>query len=311
MAILIGTRDGVFRATTVPVDEAKQVLDSGDSPRVRAFSEVDGVFAATKAGLYRSMDDGQTWENLGVPQEEVYSVVASSDGERFYAGTHPAHLYVSTDSGATWDELEGFQNLPSRDEWHTPRHRNEAHVRSLGVHPETPDRVIAGVEVGGVHISEDQGETWTERHDGVHDDVHHVFIGGPDEYIASCGDGLYQTRDAGQSWMRVDTNLEHRYFREAFAFDGQLYAAAARGPPGTWSGEDGADAVLLESANHGETFEQSSYPGGPAEVILAWTAIDGRVLADTNNGRLISRNEDGTWTDAGTVPAGIRSLVVC
>ena len=28
---------------------------------------------------------------------------------------------------------------------------------------ETPDRLIAGVEVGGVHISDDQGETWTER----------------------------------------------------------------------------------------------------------------------------------------------------
>ena len=54
------------------------------------------------------MDEGQTWEDLGVPQEEVYSIVASPDGERLYAGTHPAHLYVSTDSGETWDELEGF-----------------------------------------------------------------------------------------------------------------------------------------------------------------------------------------------------------
>lgn len=29
-------------------------------------------------------------------------------------------------------------------------------VRNFGVHPGTPDRVIAGVEVGGVHISEDR-----------------------------------------------------------------------------------------------------------------------------------------------------------
>jgi len=197
MAILIGTRDGVYHAATVHAEDAEQVLDSGDSPRVRTFPAVDGVFAATNTGLYRSMDDGQTWENLDVPQEEVYSVVASPDGERLYAGTHPAHLYVSTNSGETWDELEGFQELPSRDEWHTPRHRNEAHVRSLGVHPETPDRVIAGVEVGGVHLSDDQGETWTERRDGVHDDVHHVIVLGANEYIASCGDGLYRTRDAG------------------------------------------------------------------------------------------------------------------
>jgi len=219
MAVLIGTRDGIYRTATVPVEGAEQVLDSGDVPRVRTFPAVDGVFAATKTGLYRSMDEGQTWKDLGVPQEEVYSVVASPDGERLYAGTHPAHLYVSTDSGETWDELEGFQELPSRDEWHTPRHRNEAHVRSLGVHPETPDRVVAGVEVGGVHVSDDQGETWTERRDGVQDDVHHVLVLGADEFVASCGDGLYRTRDTGQSWTRLDTELDHRYFREAFELD--------------------------------------------------------------------------------------------
>ena len=308
MAVLIGTRDGVYRTETLPVEDADHVLDSGDTLRVRTFPAMNGVFAASKSGLYRSVDEGQTWENLGVPQEEVYSVVASSDGERLYAGTHPAHLYVSTDDGETWEELDGFQDLPSRDQWYTPRHRNEAHVRSLGVHPETPNRVIAGVEVGGVHVSEDRGETWTERRDGVHDDIHHVLILGPDEYVASTGDGLYRTRDAGQSWTRLDTDLDHRYFREAFALDGRLYAAAARSSPGTWSGENGADAILVESTDTGDTFETVSYPSKPEEVILAWTAVDGSVLAGTNDGRLIRRGSDGTWTDAGQVPADIRSL---
>ncbi len=310
MAVLIGTRDGVYCTASLPIEDADQVLDSGDTPRIHTFPAVDGVFAATESGLYRSLDKGQTWVNLGVPQDEVYSVVASTDGERLYAGTHPAYLYVSTGDGETWDELEGFQDLPSRDQWHTPRHRDEAHVRSLGVHSETPDRVIAGVEVGGVHISDDQGETWTERRDGVHDDIHHVLILGSDEYVASTGDGLYRTREVGQSWTRLDTELDRRYFREAFALDGRLYAAAARSSPGTWSGENGADAILVESADTGETFETISYPGKPEEVVLAWTSVGGDVLAGTNDGRLIKRESDGTWTDAGRVPAGVRSLVV-
>lgn len=310
MVVLIGTRDGVYRTAAVPIADADRVLASGDTPRVRTFPAVDGVFAATKSGLYRSMDEGKTWEDLGVPQEEVYSVVASSDGERLYAGTHPAHLYASTDGGDSWGELEGFQDLPSRDQWHTPRHRNEAHVRSLGIHPETPGRVIAGVEVGGVHVSEDRGETWTERRTGVHDDVHHVLIIGSDEYVASCGDGLYRTRDAGQSWTRLGTEFDHRYFREAFTFGGRLYAAAARSSPGTWSGENGADGILIESTDTGETFEPVSYPGEPDEVILAWTTLDGTVLAGTNDGHLISRDTNGVWTEAGQIPAGIRSLEV-
>ena len=168
--------------------------------------------------------------------------------------------------------------------------------------------MIAGIEVGGVHISEDEGETWTERRDGDHDDIHHVLVLGPDEYVASMGDGLYRTRDAGQSWTRLDTALDHRYFREAFALDDRLYAAAARSSPGTWRGENGADAILVESVDGGETLETVSYPGHPEEVVLAWTAVDGTVVAGTNDGRLISRDSDSAWSDVGQVPAGIRSL---
>ncbi len=305
MALLIGTRDGVFCSPDGALETTEQVLDAGDTLRVRTF---DGVaFAATRSGLYRSTD-GQSWTNLGVPREEVFSVVTSTDGERLYAGTHPAHLYVSTDDGQRWRELDGFQDLPSRDEWHTPRHRDEAHVRSLGTHPDAPDRVVAGVEVGGVHVSEDEGKTWSERHVGVHDDVHHVLVLDTEEYVASCGGGLYRTRDAGRSWTRLGENLDHRYFREAFAADERLYAAAARGPPGTWQGSRGADAALFESMDGGDSFETVPYPGAPEEFVLAWASHDGRLLAGTNDGRLLARESDG-WTTLGHVPAAVRSLI--
>ncbi len=323
MSLLAGTDDGVFRTSVETTNDAEQVLDAGRVMRIRQFDGLDGIFAASKTGLYRSRDGGDSWTNLGVPREEVYSVVASPDGDRLYAGTHPAHLYVSTDNGENWRELEGFQELPSREEWYTPRHRNEAHIRSLGVHSGAPERVIAGVEVGGVHVSDDEGETWSERKggarangesasssqaersDGVHDDIHHVLVQGPEEYVASTGSGLYRTADAGESWTRLDGDLDHRYFREARSHGGRLYTAAARSSPGTWSGENGADAALFES-DDGEAFEEVAYPGSPEEVILAWTAAEG-VMAGTNEGRVLRRADEG-WTSVGTLSAGIRSL---
>ena len=325
MTLLLGTDDGVFRSPDVRFDDATRVLDAGRVMRVRRFAQADGVFACSKTGLYRSTDGGETWADLGVPRTEVYSALVSPDGERLYAGTHPAHLYVSQDDGDTWRELEALQDLPSREEWYTPRHRDEAHVRSLGAHPDEPDRVVAGVEVGGVHVSEDRGETWTERRggisareasrgssraersDGVHDDVHHVLVRGPEEFVASTGDGLYRTRDAGRSWTRLDDDLSHRYFREAAAHDGRLYAAAARSSPGTWDGDSGADAALFVSEDDGESFAAVSYPGGPEEVVLAWTVADGRVVAGTNGGRVLLERDDG-WESTGQVPVGIRSL---
>lgn len=307
MALLLGTNDGVYRTSTVPFDDATQVADVGRVMRVRRFDGTDGVFACSKTGLYHSSDDGSTWTGLGVPREEVYSVLVSPDGERLYAGTHPAHLYVSDDSGDSWRELEGFQSLPSREEWYTPRHRNEAHIRSLGAHTDAPDRVVAGVEVGGVHVSEDRGTTWTERRTGVHNDVHHVFVRGPGEFVASCGNGLYRTDDAGRSWTRLDGALDHRYFREAMVHDGRLYAAAARGSPGTWSGESGADGGLFVSEDDGETFTSMPYPGQPQEVVLAWTVTEDGVVAGTNGGRVLVGDGDA-WETVGTVPSGIRSI---
>lgn len=304
--LLIGTNDGVYRAPIQELNDATHVLESERVLRIHQFDKA--VYAATRSGLFRSTDAGETWTNLDVPRREVYSVLRNPTGERLYAGTHPAHLYVSTKGGESWRELEGLQDLPSREEWRLPRHRNEAHVRSLGAHPDAPQRIVAGIEVGGVHISDDAGETWTERRDGVHDDIHHILVQGSEEYIASCGGGLYRTRDAGRSWTRLDADLEHTYFREAFTVGGRLYAAAARSSPPSWGGERGPDAALFESTDDGDTFESVSYPGKPQEFILAWTALDdGDVVAGTQGGYILRRRTEG-WTRIGSIPSGIRSL---
>jgi len=308
--LLIGTNKGLYRAPIDDIDQSNRVLETSAVMRIRRFGT--DHFAATRSGLFRSNDHGKTWHNLQVPQKEVFSVLRSPDGKRLYAGTHPAHLYLSTDKGQTWEELRGLQELPSRSSWHTPRHRNEAHVRSLGAHPTAPDRIIAGIEVGGVHVSEDSGKTWTERRDGLHDDVHHVLLLSADEYIASTGNGLYRTQDAGRSWTRLGSNLNHSYFREAFAAGGRIYAAAARSAPPTWGGNKGADAALFESDDRGDTFHPVSYPGQPQDLVLAWTAIDKEsedVLAGTRNGNILKRTKE-KWTKIGTVPAAIRSLSI-
>ena len=146
----------------------------------------------------------------------------------------------------------------------------------------------------------------------MHNDVHHLLICGADTYIASCGGGLYRTRDAGQSWTRLDNDLDHTYFREAFAAGGRLYAAAARSSPPSWGGEDGADAALFESTDDGDTFEQVSYPGEPEEFVLAWTALDegdGDVLAGTRGGHVL-RRADREWTNVGSLSATIPALSV-
>lgn len=305
MALFIGSVDGVWRVADGETD-GDRMLAAGAGPvivwRVKA---VDGdVYAATDAGLFRSSDGGLTWENLDVPTDPVFSVAVSPD-DRLYAGTHPPRVYASNGQG--WTECEALQDQPSRSDWDSPVHE-EGQVRHLDVPTTTPERVVAGVERGGVHVSDRSGETWKERREGVWDDIHHLHRVGATTYYASAGTGLYRTDDTGRSWTRLDNSLDRSYFREACVHEGTLYAAATMGPSTTWRGPDGAEGALFESDDRGETLRSVPYSGEGTEAVLAWASDGSRVFAGTDRGRVLVR-QGGEWHQWASVPAGIRSLV--
>lgn len=81
MSLLIATRNGVYRAEKTPFEEPNHVLNCGQTPRIRTFSQADG---------------GE-WRDLGGPTEEVWEVLYH-DGA-LYAGTYPAAICRSTDDG--------------------------------------------------------------------------------------------------------------------------------------------------------------------------------------------------------------------
>src|SRR4051794_10921500 len=68
-----------------------------------AIDPIRGVIfaGAHKGGVWASEDHGQTWDrrDTGMETDNVYGLncVWAGDELRIYAGTEPAHLYVSTD----------------------------------------------------------------------------------------------------------------------------------------------------------------------------------------------------------------------
>ena len=315
--LLAGSDDGLYRIDGVtgdPDPTVEKTLDAGPVQRVRRFDGVPGVFAATRSGLFHSPAGGD-WEDLGVPAEHVYAVGASPARDHLYAGTRPAAVYVADlgdlrdrngDAQALdWRELDGFQDLPSRDGWRLPRHENLAQVRDLHVHPERPDRVVAGVEVGGVHVSEDGGETWTERRDegevGLHDDVHELSLAGPEEFVAATGFGLFRSTDAGRSWTRLDEGFDQRYFRSLLVHDGAIYAGSALAHTSTWV-EDDAEPVLF-AFREDEGLQPVEHPR-PGETVTGLASVNGRLVASTHRGTLLA-SAGGTvqdWTVLARLP---------
>jgi hypothetical protein len=304
--LLAGSTDGVRRVTGLSGGDAatERVLASRQVMRLRTFESVPGAFAATTGGLYHTRN-GTDWTDLGVPADAVYSVGAADDGT-IYAGTRPARVYETSlaDDGTpgAWRECEAFRAAGERDDWGIDRHENIAQVRDVQVAAADPNRLVAGVEVGGVYVSDDRGETWNARRidgfDAPHtDDIHHVATTDGRSIVAATGSGLYRTTDAGRSWTRLDEGYRQSYFREALVHDGVVYAGGSPAPPSSWDDDPDHELFVAETDGALDPVESPR----PAEVAVGWTVHDGDPLAVTNHGTLLWRR-DG-WTVAGNVPA--------
>ncbi|WP_420406592.1 WD40/YVTN/BNR-like repeat-containing protein [Hoeflea sp.] len=77
-------------------------------------------------------------------------------------------------------------------------------IISLATHPARPGRIAAGLAGGGIALSEDGGDGWEARSQGLPDaPVTAVTVAAavPDTiYAAIHGDGLWKSEDAGRSW---------------------------------------------------------------------------------------------------------------
>ncbi|MFC3959621.1 WD40/YVTN/BNR-like repeat-containing protein [Halovivax cerinus] len=315
-----GSTDGVYRISSLDAGssfETERVVET--EPVYRLYSvttgALSGLLAAGESGLYHTVD-GRNWTRLPVPKRQVYAVAISPSGERVYAGTRPSDLYVAEcgesvpADEADWEPVAGFRALADREDWGIPRHDGLSQVRSLRIHPGAPNRLIAGVEVGGVHVSDDEGETWVARpiegFDAPHtDDVHHLALGDSETIVASTGSGLYRSTDVGRTWRRLDTDHSQRYARESFVHDGDIYAGLAPSSASSWN-EDDADHGLF-AARDDEPLDRLSSPV-PDEVVVGWESLDDDLLGATHRGTLLGRR-DGDWTTIGRIPIPGADLV--
>ncbi|MFC1564366.1 WD40/YVTN/BNR-like repeat-containing protein, partial [candidate division KSB1 bacterium] len=61
-----------------------------------------GVFEGT--GLYVSLDDGLTWENTGLQENNILSLAVDGD-DNVFAGTEDNGIFMSGNSGDSWRSI--------------------------------------------------------------------------------------------------------------------------------------------------------------------------------------------------------------
>ena len=95
-AAILGTAKGIFLGDAVSGASSAAL----PGPSVRHLSRVNGrCVAGSTAGLFRSADDGRTWQPSGIGDREVWDVAAvPGDPSSLYAVTEPAGLFLSLDA---------------------------------------------------------------------------------------------------------------------------------------------------------------------------------------------------------------------
>jgi photosystem II stability/assembly factor-like uncharacterized protein len=296
MPVFVCTRDDRL----VRIDDRTTVLDGEGAQCVATRGE--RVLVGTRAGVLLSDDAGATWQRLELPEPSVFSVAISPADGALYAGTEPSRVFVSHDA-SSWSELDALQDIPSRDTWSFPPRPWTHHVRWVAPDPHRAQRLLVGIELGGLMASDDAGATFADHAPGAKRDVHQLawHPEAPDRAYQAAGDGAAWTRDGGGTWEPADAGRDLHYCW-ALAVDPsdpeRWYVSAASGPGAAHRGTtargklyrwDGAWAPL---------------PVPSESMPYALVARDGGLIAGLSDGQVLHSPDRGeTWDDLG-VPVG-------
>ncbi len=151
------------------------------------------VFAGCESGIYLTEDGAGSWRRVFAATATVTNLQQSPhDSKLWLATTQSDGALVSRDGGLTWKKIGG---VPSA----------EAHY-NVCFDGTNPRRFAIGGWTYGVLVTEDGGETWTERNTGLPAE-HCVFRIGIDPdtgrlYAAVYRDAVFASDDFGRTWRK-------------------------------------------------------------------------------------------------------------
>ena len=263
------------------------------------------VYIATEhSGLFVSGNGGVDWKRAkpNVPRLTTTSLLALPG--MILAGTVPAALY-SASNGSGWQELEGVR-LGATGGSFPPSPELGARTRFLAADNETPRRLYAAIEVGGMLVSDDGGRQWIPATKGLDDpDVHQILPSAKTKglVVAACGEGAYRSTDRGEHWENI-TPPGNRTFGSAVAEDGSgtIYLAMALGRPNTWLRKERADAALFVSKN-GVRWDMA-IEGLRGGIMAMCPGIGGQgVFVSTSEGEVLHLDSSGSRTIISGLPS--------
>jgi photosystem II stability/assembly factor-like uncharacterized protein len=260
-------------------------VDPDNPQKIYAGSEHSGLFYTENAGARWKRAEPNT------PRMMLFSALALNGG--VMVGTIPSAVYRSKNGG--WEELEGVR-LNSANANFPPSPELQSRARYLAYDPVAPSRLYAGIEVGGMLISDDGGHSWQPANEGLTDmDIHEVLASkaSPGVVYLACGEACFRSLDRAAHWENISPKSHDYGISVAEDKSGVVYAGCAKGRPNNWLREEGAVAAIFRSSDKGKSWEKinDNLRGG---VMNMCPAPDGNgMIAGTSDGSLLLIDDAG------------------
>jgi photosystem II stability/assembly factor-like uncharacterized protein len=319
--MVIGTVDGiVVLERSTQGWKIKHRALGGCSVSAVTESEDGTLYAATHGfGAARSDDGGLTWTWVldGLDHMDLWSARAGKLAGRdvVCVGALPAHLYISENRGKTWRELPALRSAPSVGKWCFPPPPRIGHVKDIVF---DGDRLLVGIEIGALLVSEDFGENFTELvvdPDPVECDIHRVLVhpDRPHRLIVANGIvGVMSSDDDGATW-RKNPMPPHADYPDAIVIHPDepdtVFLTAGVGWPSHWYEIGKARGKIARSRDGGNTWQRllGGLPNGQralfsALTIEAWPGGSALYAVDTDGELFESTDEGDNWTIIAEVP---------
>ena len=170
------------------------------------------IRSGPNSGLYKSIDHGETWEELtnGLPEEKgkMSIAVCPSNSDKVYALVESnslqdkSGLFVSDNAGKSWSKVSSDNRLTQRAWYYT----------ELFIDPKD-DQTIYVLSAPALR-SQDGGKTWS-RITGTHGDFHDLWINpdNPQNLCIANDGGAAISFNFGKSWSRQSNMPTSQFYR--------------------------------------------------------------------------------------------------
>ena len=244
--LLVGTKKGLFtlqRAKGAAPWRIAKTDFAGQRVTMMLPDKRDGaLYAAIDGGHFgqkrhKSEDNGKSWAEVATP---AYPKVAAKKGKEgdgpaldliwcmeaagkdmpgvIYAGTQPGGLFRSADGAKTWKLVKPLWDAPERQHW-MGGGADKPGIHSICIDPRDSRKMMIGVSVGGVYVTEDGGKSWATKSKGVWaaympPDMKELPAAQDPHRIVQCRDnpssfwmqhhnGIFHTTNGGAKWKDI------------------------------------------------------------------------------------------------------------